>query len=297
MRYAPSMAPRAHWKGYLRLSLVQSPVALYPATTESERIGLHQIDRNSGHRIRYLKVDAQTGRPVDADDIIWGYQIAKGRYVPITPRELDQIAPESRHIIDIDQFVPGHEIDALYHLRPYWVAPDGEVGADAFAVIRDTMERMGRVAIGRVVLTNREHIIALEPRHRGMLGMLLRYPQEIRKADAYFDDIPDVRLPRDMLELAAHIVKAKSGHFRPEIFEDRYQQALRDLVRRKEKGEPIASRAPAAPTNVVNLMDALRQSVAAQRTAAATAAAPARTGPRGSRKRRTGRTPRRGRAA
>lgn len=260
------MAPRAHWKGYLRLSLVQSPVVLYPAVIESEKIRFHQLNRKTGHRIRYLKVDAVTGEPVDADDIVLGYEIAKGSYIPIGKDELEAIALESKHVIEIDEFVPKAEIDELYHLRPYYLAPDGQAGLDAFAVIRDTIGRLGWVGIGRVVLTNREHVIALEPRGQGMLGMLLRYPYEIRKAEDYFDAIPDVKLPKDMFELAEHIVRMRAGHFHPEKFEDRFETALRELIHKKQKGEPIAPARPARPPNVVNLMDALRRSVEADGT-------------------------------
>ncbi len=258
------MAPRAYWKGFLRLSLVQCPVALFPATTDSEKIRFNQINKKTGHRIRYLKVDAETGEEVDSEDIVKGFEVAKGEYVLVSDEELETVALDSKHIIEIDEFVPKSEIDDLYNIRPYYIAPDGTAGEDAFVVIRDIIARMDRVALGRIVITSREHVMALEPRGKGLMGTLLRYPYEVRKADDFFDQIPDVKLPKDMFDLAEHIVKTKSGHFHPEKFEDHYENALRELIAKKQKGERIEAETRAKPTNVVNLMDALRRSVEAE---------------------------------
>ena len=259
------MAPRAYWKGYLRLSLVQCPVALFPATTESEKIRFNQINTKTGNRIRYLKVDAESGEEVDSEDIAKGFEVAKGEYVLVTEEELESVALESKHIIDIDEFVPKDEIDDLYKIRPYYIAPDGNAGEDAFVVIRDIIERMDCVALGRIVIASREHVIALEPRGKGLMGTLLRFPYEVREAGDLFDGIADVKLPKDMFELAEHIVKTKSGHFHPEKFKDHYENALRELIGKKQKGERIEAEPRAKPTNVVNLMDALRRSVEAER--------------------------------
>jgi DNA end-binding protein Ku len=258
------MARRAYWKGYLRLSLVQCPIALHPATTEREKITFHQINRKTGHRIRYQKIDAETGKPVDPDDIVMGYEVHKGEFIQITDEELEAIALQSRHAIEIDKFVPKREIDDLYKMRPYYIVPDGDAGAQAFAVIRNVIERTGRVALGRVVLTSREHVIALEARDKGLVGLLLRYPYEIVDANEVFAEIEDVKVPRDMIQLAEHIVRTKSGHFHPEEFEDHYENALRELFRRKRKGEPIEPKKDAEPSNVVNLRDALRRSLEAE---------------------------------
>jgi DNA end-binding protein Ku len=255
------MAPRAYWKGYLRLSLVQCPIALYPAATEREKIKLHLINKRTGHRIRYMKVDAETGKPVDEDDIVKAYEISKGKYIEITDDELEAVALKSRHIIEIDEFVPKKEVDDLYHLRPYYIVPEGDAGKDAFVVIRDVIARMDRIALGRVVLTSREHVIALEPRDKGLMGMLLRYPYELVDAKDVFADVPDIKVPDDMFELAEHIVKMKSGHFHPEKFEDHYESALKELIRKKQKGERIEPEKLTRPTNVINLMDALRRSL------------------------------------
>ena len=255
------MAPRANWKGFLRLSLVTCPIALFPATSESEKISFNQINKKTGHRIRYLKVDAETGEEVSNEDIIKGYQVDKGQYLEVTKDELENIALESTRTIEIDEFVPRSEIDDLYLVRPYYIVPDGKVGHDAFAVIRETIRSLDKVALARVVLTNREHVIALEARDKGLMGMLLRYPYEVRDASEYFDDIQDVKITKDMLDLARHIVEQKSGHFEPERFEDHYEAALAELLAKKQKGQPIAAAKKAAPSNVVNLMDALRASL------------------------------------
>jgi DNA end-binding protein Ku len=255
------MAPRAYWKGFLRLSLVSCPIQLYPATSEREKIRFHQLHKQTGNRIRYKKVDADTGREVEQDDIIKGYEASKGHYIELEPEELEAVALESTRMIDIEQFVPKKEIDELYLGNPYYIVPDGEVGQQAFAVIREAIKEKGMVAIGRVVFTSREHVIALEPRGKGMMGITLRYPYEVRDEKQYFDDIPNEKITSEMLDLASHIVKIKQGHFHPEKFEDRYEEALKDLLKRKAHGEKIEPAERKEPSNVVNLMEALRASV------------------------------------
>jgi len=198
------MAPRANWKGFLRLSLVTCPVALFPATSESEKVSFNQINKNTGHRIKYAKVDAETGEEVANEDIVKGYKVDTDTYVTVDKDELDNIALESTRTIDIDEFVPKSEIDELYLVRPYYIVPEGKVGHDAFAVIRETIRTMDKVAIARVVLTNREHIIALEARGKGLVGMLLRYPYEIRDESEYFDDIQDVKVTKERRNEAPH---------------------------------------------------------------------------------------------
>jgi DNA end-binding protein Ku len=235
------MAPRANWKGFLRLSLVTCPVALYPATSESEKISFNQLNKQTGHRIRYLKVDADTGEEVANEDIVKGYAL-DNTFVEVSKEELEDIALESTRTIEIDEFVDRSEIDPRYLIRPYYLRPDGKVGHDAFAVIRETIREMDKVAIGRVVLTNRERIIALEPLEKGLVGTLLRYPYEVRSEDEYFDDIQDVKVTKDMLDLAKHIVEKKAGRFEPDKFEDHYETALVDLINRK-RAPPRSGRA------------------------------------------------------
>src|SRR6201746_2699464 len=263
------MAPRANWKGFLRLSLVTCPVALFPATSDSEKINFNQINRNTGHRIKYMKVDADTGEEVSSDDIMKGYKVDTDTYIEISKDELDNIALESTRTIDIDQFVPKSEIDELYLVRPYYIVPDGKVGHDAYAVIRETIRSLDKVALARVVLTNREHVIALEARDNGLMGMLLRYPYEVRNSADYFDDIQDVKITKDMLDLAKHIVQQKSGHFEPAKFEDHYEAALTELINKKRNGERITSASkPVSRDNVISLMDALKRSISGKPAAA-----------------------------
>jgi DNA end-binding protein Ku len=255
------MAPRANWKGFLRLSLVTCPVALYPATSESEKVSFNQLNRKTGHRIKYAKVDADTGEEVANEDIVKGYKVDTDTFIEVTKEELENVALESTRTIEIDEFVDRSEIDPRYLIRPYYLVPDGKVGHDAFAVVRETIREMNKVAIGRVVLTNREHIIALEPMDKGLMGTLLRYPYEVRSADEYFDDIQDVKVTKDMLDLARHIVNQKAGHFEPDKFEDQYETALLDLINQKRAGKPITAKARTRGENVVDLMDALRKSI------------------------------------
>ena len=254
------MAPRAYWKGYLRLSLVSCPIQLFPATSEREKVRFHQLNRETGNRIRYMKVDAESGDEVAADDIVKGYEVSKGNYIEMEPDELDAVEIESTRMIDIDQFVPKKEIDELYLKDPYYIVPDGDVGAQAFAGIREAIKMQGMTALGRVVFTNREHVIALEPRGNGLMGMTLRYPYEVRDEKDYFDDIPHETVPKDMLELATHIVQSKAGHFKPDKFEDHYESALRNLIKRKQDGKPIEKAKEREPAKVIDLMEALRKS-------------------------------------
>jgi len=263
------MAPRANWKGFLRLSLVTCPVALYPATSDTEKVSFNQINRKTGHRIKYAKVDAESGEEVAAEDIMKGYKVDTDTYIEVSKDELDDIALESTRTIEIDEFVPKSDIDNRYLIRPYYLVPDGKVGHDAFAVIRETIRSMDKVAIGRVVLTNREHIIALEPLENGLMGTLLRYPYEVRSEKEYFDDIQNVKITKDMLDLAKHIVEQKSADFVPEQFDDRYESALIELINRKRNGIKIAPKtAPKSDGNVINLMDALKRSLAGTKQAA-----------------------------
>jgi DNA end-binding protein Ku len=256
------MAPRANWKGYLRLSLVSCPIALYPATTETEKVHFHQLNKGTGNRIHFQKVDAETGDVLSADDIVKGYEIGKGKgYVEVTDQDLEAIDIESTRTIDIDQFVPREEIDDLYIDRPYYIVPDGKVGQQAFAVIREAIRRRGMVALGRVVLSTREHVVALEPRERGIVGLLLHYPYEVRGPEDYFRDIPKEDIPKEMLDLAEHIIDSKVGHFQPKKFEDRYEDALRDLIKRKQSGKEITPAKVEKPEKKMNLIEALRASL------------------------------------
>ncbi len=254
--------PRAYWKGFLRLSLVTCPIELFPATSQAEKTHFHQINTETGHRLRQLMVDEETGDPVDTAHKGRGYEIAKGKYVPIDEDELQAVQIESTHTIDIDGFVPRAEIDKRYLDRPYYIAPSGKTATEAFVVIRDAMKDQERVALARVVMAHREHIIMLEPLGKGMLGTTLRFDYEVRDEKDYFTDIPSPRIDRDMVSLAAHILDSKATTFDPSRFKDEYETALRKLVQRKAKGHAIEPPAPAErPGNVIDLMEALRRSV------------------------------------
>ena len=257
------MAPRAYWKGYLRLSLVSCPIALYPAASSSERVSFNRINKKTGHRLKQLLVDAESGDPVEKEDIGRGYEVGKGEYILVEDDELEKIKIESTHTIDIDSFVPRSEIDDRYMESPYYIAPTDKVGQEAFAVIRDVIRDKGMVALGRVVLSRREHVIMLEAFEKGLVGTTLRYPYEIRGEADYFEDIPDLKLPAEMMKLAAHIVDTKAGHFDPKAFEDHYEKALVELLKSKQAGLPIETVEEKTAPRVINLMDALKASIEA----------------------------------
>jgi DNA end-binding protein Ku len=255
-------APRAYWKGSLKLSLVSCPVVLYPASTSVEKTRFHMINKQTGNRLKQQMVDAETGEVVETAQKGRGYEVGKGQYVEIEKDELDAVQVESTHTIDIDSFVPRGEIDQRYLDHPYYIAPDGKAGLDAFAVIRDALRDKDRVALARIVLTNREHIIAIEPLGKGLLGTTLRYPYEVRNEGDYFDAIKNPKITRDMIALASHILDSKAAHFDPSKFKDEYESALKTLVRRKAAGRPVKTTERAQrPDNVISLMEALQQSL------------------------------------
>lgn len=290
------MAPRANWKGYLKLSLVSCAVALYPASTAASRVSFHTVNRETGNRLRRQMFDPDTGDVVETENQVRGYEVAKGDYVIVEDDEIEKIAIESSHTIDIEAFVPRSEIDELYVDSPYYLAPDDRVAQEAFAVIREAMRKHDVVGIARVVLYRRERIVMLEPRGKGLFAATLRYPYEVRQPDAYFEDIPDLNIPPDMVDLASHIIGRMRRSFDPASFTDRYEDALIELVKAKQSGRsaPAPSAEP-RQNNVVNLMDALRKSIEAEqrggsgeaagkgvapakRSAATASAAPAKTG-------------------
>ena len=256
------MAPRAYWKGYLKLSLVSCPIALYPASSGSERVSFNRINSKTGNRLKQQMVDAESGEPVDKEDIKRGYEYTKGQYIDVEDEEIDKIKIESTHTIEIDSFVPRSEIDDRYLDGPYYITPTDKVGQEAFSVIRDAMRAKKMVGLARVVLTRREHVVMLEPFDKGLLATTLRYPYEIRDQADYFEDIPDLKLPAEMMTLAAHIVDTKAGHFDPKSFEDHYEKALVELLHNKQAGLPVQTigEEKSAP-RVINLMDALKASI------------------------------------
>ena len=260
------MAPRPNWKGYLKLSLVSCSVALYSATTTSERIRFNILNKKTGNRVRNLVVDSETEEPVEQEDRVKGYQFEKGQYIQVEDDELDEVALESTHTIDIEKFVPRDEVDEIYLDESYYIVPNDKVAYEAFAVIRDAMKKEDLVGLARVVLYRRERILMLAPRGKGLIATALRYNAEVRKEESYFDEIPTTKVPNDMLNLAVHILESKKAKFDPDQFEDRYETALTDLIRAKQAGKPAPKASEPKPSNVVNLMDALRKSVSAEKS-------------------------------
>ena len=261
---------RPFWKGYLKLSLVACPIALYTGTSSTERVSFRQINKKTGNRLRQQLVDEVTREPVENEDKGRGYEYSKNAYILVDDDELDAIAIESNHTIEIDSFVPREQIDERYLDSPYYIMPNDQVGQEAFAVIREAMRGKSMVALARVVLAKRERVIMLQPWDKGLMGTTLRYPYEIRDAKEYFDDIPNVKVAPDMLKLAEHILNKKAADFDPSQFRDHYEEAVVEMLKKKQAGIPAPrERAAARPQNVVNLMDALRRSIAEEKRAPA----------------------------
>jgi len=258
------VAPRSNLKGYLKLSLVSASIAIYPATSSSEKVSFNRLNRKTGNRIKLQNVDAVTGETVTRDDMVKGYEVGKDQYVQVEDVELAEIAIESSHTVEIEKFVPKASIDDRYRDTPYYLAPEDKVGQEAFAVIRDAMKKKKMVGIGRVVMARRERMMMLEPFGKGIMGTTLHYPYEIRSEEAVFEEIPEMKLPDQMIGLAETIIDKMTGEFEPEKFEDRYESAMIELIRSKQAGLPAPKEKPAArPANVVNLMEALRRSIEA----------------------------------
>jgi len=310
-------APRSQWKGFLKLSLVSCPIALYPAITDANKIRFRQVNRRTGNRLRHQLVDTVTGEAMESHDKGRGYEIGKHQFLTVEDHEIEtaraaaaappppierpssvielrkgpgarparmavaeiesdedeeDVAPpapplrlENDHTIDIERFVPRTQIDPAYFEKAYFIVPTEPVGQEAFAVVRDAMGESGMIALGHVILSNRRRPIAIEAYGKGLRGFLLRHLHEVRSEAEYFSDIPDMELPREMLTLAKHILKTKSGDFDPSFLEDKYQQALVSVLRRKH-GAAAMAESPVTPSreNVVNIMDALRRSLEAE---------------------------------
>ena len=267
------MAPRPTWKGYLKLSLVSCAVAMYTATSTSSRIRLNIINRETGNRIRNQAIDSETGDVVENDAKVKGYEVDSGQYVLLEEDELDEVALESTHTIEIEAFIPRDEVDEIYLDESFYLVPDDPVAYEAFAVIREAMKKKGMVGLGRVVTHRRERILMLTSRGKGIMATALRYKNEVRKEDAYFDEIPDTKIPSDMIQLAEHILDSKKGHFDPSKFEDRYEDALREVIQAKQAGKALPVAPSGKPSNVINLMDALRRSVKAEKGGGAASSA------------------------
>jgi len=265
------MAPRPTWQGHLKLSLVTCPVGLYTATDASAGVSFNLINPKTKNRIKMVTTDPDTG-PVERSELVKGYQIEKGQYVLFTDEEIKSVQVESNKTIDIERFVPEAEIDRLYWDNPYFLAPEGKMAQEPFAVIREAMVQSKQIALGKVVLSNRERLVALEPRGKGILAYTLRTADEVRNADDVFSDISDEKPSAEMIALAQKIIATKEGDFDPSTFVDRYDEALRAMIAQKAKGKKVAA-PKAAPdrSNVIDLMAALKASVAKDRAKAAPA--------------------------
>ena len=254
------MPARPTWQGHLKLSLVTCPVALYTATTKTNDVSFHLINPKTNNRIRMVATDPDTW-PVERSDLVKGYEVSKDEYVLFDAADFDKVKLDSTRTIDIDQFVDADDIDRLYWADPLYVVPDKGVGAEAFAVIREAMEKQNKIAIGSLVLRNRERRIALEVRGKGLVAWTLRAHDEVRDADDYFDDIATSKADADMVDIAARIISQKDAEFDPTRFTDRYDEALKAMIKAKQKGQGLVEVAEPDDTNVVDLMAALRNSL------------------------------------
>ncbi|MGX7873851.1 non-homologous end joining protein Ku [Mesorhizobium sp. ORM6] len=254
------MAPRASWKGYLKLSLVSCPVRLYPATSASERISFNQLHKKTHNRINMKPVDPELGL-VERSDLVKGYEYEDKQYIIIDDADLDAVRIESNHTMNIEAFVDEGEVDVIYQDAPYYLAPDGAMAEETFAVLREAMRKSGKLAIARLVLSSRERVVTIGARENGMFVCTLRNPNEVRGTAEYFGNIPAGKPDPEMLELAEALIKQKETTFDPKDYEDRYEIALMAMIREKLKGhKPIIAAAPERG-NVINLMDALKASL------------------------------------
>lgn len=255
------MARRPSWEGHLRLSLVACPVSLYPATTTANDVRFHLINPETGNRVRQQVIDPEAGE-VDRKQLMRGFEIEKDRYVLLTDEEVKSVRLESTRTIDIERFVDATSIDRIWWNDPYYLVPDGKAGLDAFAVIRQALEEAGKVALARLVLSTRERIVAIEPRGAGMLLTTLRSHDEVRDHAEVFEAIPTVKRNAAMIEIAQRIIAQQEGPFDPSQFNDRYEDALRELIRSKEDGgDGGVTAPPPRDDNVIDLMEALRRSL------------------------------------
>jgi DNA end-binding protein Ku len=254
------MAARPSWQGHLKLSLVTCPVALYNGTSASGDIHFNLLNPKTMNRIKMVTTDPETG-PIDRSELVKGYQVEKDRYIIMTDEEIKSVRLESTKSINIERFVDADEIDRLYWNDPYYLVPNGDLGLEAFAVIREAMRQSNKIAIGRVVMSTRERLIALEPYGKGIVAYTLRTVDELRKPEQFFDDIKDVKADKAMVEIASRIIEQQEGDFEPEEFRDRYEDALRELIKAKQKGEGVKEAHEPEDTNVVDLMEALRASL------------------------------------
>ena len=265
------MAPRSFWKGYLKLSLVTCPVSMMPATSDSEKVRFHTVNRATGNRVQSRYIDAETGKPVGDDDEVKGYEVEEGRYITLEDEELEAVALESTRTIDIDQFVPRESIGWIWLDKPHYLLPEDKIGEEAFSVIRDAMAATDMVGISRVVLYRRERAVMIEPRGKGIVLWTLRYGDEVRDPEAYFKKIDDEKPDAKTLKLVKTLIEERSKEWDPGLVKDPVQDRLLELIESKKNKKPVKAKKgkkeePAeTPNNVVSIMDALRKSLEAEK--------------------------------
>lgn len=268
------MTPRAQWKGFLRVGQLSCNVALCTAASEAERIGLHTLNRDTGHRVRRVFVDVETDKPVDREDQVKGYEVDKDQYVVFNPEEIQAVMPVSDKTIKIEAFIACGTIDSVYFDKPYYLAPANKAAAEAFFLIREGLKEDSVAAIAEAVLFRRVRTLLIRAHGPGLIATTLNYKYEVRSADDVFEDVPDLKIKGEMIDLAEHIINTKKGAFNPKEFDDRYESALADLVKAKAEGKPMPKRKAPTATNVVDLMDALRQSAGKTTTKSSSEAKP-----------------------
>jgi len=257
------VAPRANWKGYLKVGELSCNVALYTAASTAERVSFNIVNRETGHRVHRQMVDADTGKEVAGDDIVKGYEVASGEYVVLEPEEIKEAVPNSDKTLELETFIPCADVDTIFLDRPYYLAPADKAAADVYALIRKALEEKNVVALARTVLFRRLRTLLIRPSEEGMIATTLNYDYEVRSAEEVFADIPDFKIEGEMLDLARHIISTKKGKFDPTEFDDRYETALAELIRAKIEGRKLPKKPKAEPKKVSNLLDALRQSAGA----------------------------------
>ena len=254
------MAPRANWKGFLKVGELVCPVALYTAASTSERIAFHMLNRRTGHRLHREFIDSETGKVVEREDQVKGYAAGENDYIALDPEEIAAAVPESDKTLEIDAFVACNEIDEIYFDKPYYLTPADRHGAEAFALIREGMKTKKVAAVAETVLFRRVRTLLIRAEGEGLVATTLNYDYEVRSAEEAFSEVPAIKLKGEMLELAEHIIKTKSGRFDPKTFDDRYDAALAEVVKAKIEGRKIKPVRPKAKDKVIDLMEALRQS-------------------------------------
>jgi len=257
------VAPRANWKGYLKIGELSCQVGLYTAASTSDRVSFHIINRDTGHRVHRQMVDADTGKPVESDEIVKGYAVSSGEYVILEPDEIKAAVPESDKTLELETFIPCTGVDTIYLDRPYYLAPVDRPSAEIFSLIRTGLKDRNVAALARTVLFRRLRTLLIRPSEEGMIASTLNYDYEVRPAGEIFSDIKTFKIEGEMLDLARHIIDTKRGEFDPTEYDDRYEAALAELIRAKIEGRKLKKKPKPEPKKVSNLLDALRQSAGA----------------------------------